>query len=94
VCQSFKGKGTIIMAPPNNRHFLTQSEAAEFLRLSSRTLERHRIAGTGARFVKMGRRVFYRLSDLENWATERTFSSTSEADAAGAVTGVDSGGRV
>ncbi len=62
--------------------FLTQNEAAELLRLSPRTLERHRVAGTGPRFTKAGRRVLYKITELESWATERTFSSTAEADAA------------
>ena len=65
--------------------FLTQSEAADLLRLSPRTLERHRVAGTGPRFVKAGRRVLYRQSDLEAWASANTFSSTSEADLTGGV---------
>ena len=59
--------------------YLTQSEAAELLRLSTRTLERMRIEGNGPRFVKAGgRRVIYRESDLEEWALSRTFQSTSE----------------
>ena len=62
--------------------FLTQAEAAEYLRLSSRTLERFRIAGTGPRFAKFGRRVTYARSELDDWAAARTFASTSEADAA------------
>ena len=62
--------------------FLTQEEAAKVLRLSGRTLERHRWSGTGPRFVKMGRRIFYRPEDIEDYTAERTFSSTAEADAA------------
>lgn len=62
--------------------FLTQAEAAELLRVSPRTLERHRVAGTGPRFVKAGRRVLYRQSDLDDWTSANTFSSTSEAGAA------------
>ena len=62
--------------------FLTQEEAAKVLRLSERTLERHRWSGTGPRFVKMGRRIFYRPADIEDYTAERTFSSTAEADAA------------
>ena len=62
--------------------FLTQTEAADLLRLSPRTLERYRVAGTGPKFVKAGRRVLYRRSDLEDWALANTFSSTSEADIA------------
>jgi hypothetical protein len=58
--------------------YLTNDEAAEFLRLSPRTLEKHRILGTGPRFRKFGRRVLYALTDLEMWADERTFSMTCE----------------
>ena len=61
--------------------FLTTNEAAAFLRLSPRTLERHRLIGSGAKFCRLGRKVVYRLSDLEAWASERTFSSTSEITA-------------
>lgn len=62
--------------------FLTQNEAAELLRVSPRTLERHRVAGSGPRFIKAGRRVLYRAVDLETWADSNTFSSTSEAEQA------------
>ena len=65
--------------------YLTTHEAAAYLRLSSRTLERHRVEGTGSRFVKLGRRVVYRRSDLDDWAASQTFRSTSEADAADAA---------
>ena len=65
--------------------FFIQMEAAEYLRLSGRTLERHRVAGTGPRFVKAGRRVLYRRDELDRWAAARTFHSTSEADAAAAT---------
>ncbi len=61
--------------------FLIQAEAARYLRLSGRSLERHRVAGTGPQFVKLGRRVLYRHSDLDDWAASRTFRSTSEAEA-------------
>ena len=59
---------------------LTQPESAEELRLSERTLERHREAGTGPKFVKLGRRIFYRRADLQAWIADRTCRSTSEAD--------------
>jgi excisionase family DNA binding protein len=57
---------------------LTQQEAAEYLRLSVRTLERMRLQGNGPRFVKCGRRVFYLLRDLDAWIAENLRSSTSE----------------
>ena len=65
-----------------NETFLTQEEAARILRLSPRTLERHRLTGTGPRFVKLGRRVLYRRADLDAWAEAHTYFSTSEVDAA------------
>jgi excisionase family DNA binding protein len=46
---------------------LTQREAARFLRLSVRTLERHRAAGTGPDYVLIGRLVRYRAEDLSGW---------------------------
>ena len=36
---------------PNPERFLTEREAALFLRLSTRTLQRHRANGTGPAFV-------------------------------------------
>ena len=62
--------------------FFTTHEAAEVLRVSQRTLERHRIAGSGPRFVKAGRRVLYPHFELDAWTASRTYGSTSEAQAA------------
>ena len=50
---------------------LTPQEAAELLRSKDRTLERWRHAGGGPPFVKIGRRVVYRLSDLEAWLAQQ-----------------------
>lgn len=58
--------------------YLTNAEAAAFLRLSPRTLEKHRVLGGGPRFRKFGRRVLYAIDDLERWANERSFTMTSE----------------
>jgi len=56
---------------------LTQSEAARVLRLSERTLERLRLQGGGPLYVKAGRAVRYRETDLEAWIDARVVSSTS-----------------
>jgi predicted DNA-binding transcriptional regulator AlpA len=69
-------------AKDNGGAYLTQDEAASHLRLSPRTLERHRVNGTGARFVRLGRRVVYARAELDAWTASRTFASTAEADAA------------
>jgi predicted DNA-binding transcriptional regulator AlpA len=60
---------------------LDQKQAAHLLRLSVRTLERHRISGTGPRFVRLGRLVRYRDVDLAEWVRSRVHLSTSEPGA-------------
>jgi excisionase family DNA binding protein len=57
---------------------LTQVEAARLLQLSERTLERLRLTGGGPLFVKAGRSVRYRETDLERWIDGRVVNSTSE----------------
>jgi predicted DNA-binding transcriptional regulator AlpA len=44
--------------------YLRTPEAARFVGLSIRTLEKHRIYGTGPRYSKLGGRVVYRIEDL------------------------------
>jgi hypothetical protein len=60
--------------------YLTNNEAAAFLRLSPRTLEKQRVIGGGPRFRKFGRRVMYAISDLEAWADARSFEMTSDPE--------------
>jgi predicted DNA-binding transcriptional regulator AlpA len=55
-------------------------QTARLLGLSPRTLERHRVSGTGPHYIVLGRRlVRYRLSDIEAWITANRRSSTSES---------------
>ena len=49
------------------QRYLTNDEAAEYLRLSPRTLEKQRVIGGGPRFRKFGRRVMYAVAD---WYTD------------------------
>jgi ribosome-binding protein aMBF1 (putative translation factor) len=44
---------------------LSQHELAQRWRLSPRTLERWRWLGQGPAFLRLGRRIAYRLSDIE-----------------------------
>jgi excisionase family DNA binding protein len=57
---------------------LTQTETAELLRLSERTLERWRVIGGGPAFCKFGKRVLYPRADLEKWIASHLCHSTSE----------------
>ena len=58
--------------------FLRTPEAADFLGLSSRTLEKHRTYGTGPAYRKLGGRVVYALDDLKAWADLGAVTSTSD----------------
>ncbi len=67
---------------PNPAHlpprFLRTREAAAFLGLSPRTLEKHRTYGTGPLFRKLGGCVVYAIDELEAWAERGTVASTSD----------------
>jgi excisionase family DNA binding protein len=58
--------------------FLTTKEAAERVRLSVASLERMRVRGDGAPFIRMGSRIVYDREALDAWARSRSFNSTSE----------------
>ena len=65
------------MAGPPLR-FLRTPEAARYLGLSGRTLEKHRTYGTGPLYRKIGGRVVYALDDLKAWADLGAKTSTSD----------------
>ena len=58
--------------------YLRTPEAARFLGLSGRTLEKHRSYGTGPAYRKLGGRAVYALEDIEAWAARGTKISTSD----------------
>ncbi|ENR5136347.1 helix-turn-helix domain-containing protein [Pseudomonas aeruginosa] len=59
---------------------LRTQEAARFLGISIRTLEKHRTYGTGPTYRKIGGRVLYTIRDLESWADIGTRKSTRDTD--------------
>lgn len=66
--------------------FLRTPEAARFLGLSRRTLEKHRVHGTGPRYRKIGGCVIYALDDLRAWADQGLRTSTSDSGTNGPAT--------
>jgi predicted DNA-binding transcriptional regulator AlpA len=70
-----ENKGT---TPPR---YLRTPEAARFLGLSDRTMEKHRSYGTGPVYMKIGGRVVYTLADLQAWSQRGVRCSTSDPDA-------------
>jgi hypothetical protein len=61
---------------PIPERFLDNEQAAHYLKLSPRTLDRQRLTGEGPRFRKFGRRVVYAIEDLEAWANEHIYRCT------------------
>jgi predicted DNA-binding transcriptional regulator AlpA len=66
---------TIAGSPPR---YLRTPDAARIVGLSIRTLEKHRIYGTGPRYSKLGGRVVYKLEDLQSWVERGAKASTSD----------------
>ena len=58
--------------------YLRTPEASRFVGLSIRTLEKHRIYGTGPRYSKLGGRVVYNFEDLQAWVARGAKASTSD----------------
>ena len=56
-----------------------ETQAADFLALSKRTLRNWRTRGGGPKFVKVSNRcIRYRLQDLIDWTEKKTRRSTSD----------------
>src|ERR1700744_1946259 len=60
------------------QRYLRTPDAARLVGLSIRTLEKHRIYGTGPRYSKLGGRVVYRVEDLQAWVDDAVKGSTSD----------------
>ena len=56
----------------------TRDLAARLKTPSPATLERWRSNGQGPRFIKVGRQVMYRESDVERWLDQQTRSHTNQ----------------
>lgn len=67
-----------IMALAESGIDLKTSQAAIYLNLSPRTLEKYRTTGEGPCFRRYGRAVRYPVADLDAWKNARVFNSTTE----------------
>ena len=59
---------------------LTQLDLARRWRLSPRSLERWRTTGQGPIFLKVGKRIVYRVEDVIAFENERLKTVTTEAN--------------
>lgn len=60
---------------------LTEVAAADLLKMSERTLQAWRSDGTGPSFVRAGRSIRYRRSDLRAWTTRNTVIPSARSNA-------------
>lgn len=61
--------------------YLNTAQAAEYLGLSPRTLEKLRVSGGSPPYRKHRNRVLYSREELTEWSEERRFESTSDESA-------------
>ncbi|MCI4591210.1 helix-turn-helix domain-containing protein [Sphingobium sp. BYY-5] len=61
--------------------YLRAPDAARFLGISIRTLEKHRTYGTGPIYRKIGGRIVYSVDDLQAWTEDGIRKSASEKTA-------------
>ena len=54
-----------------NHELLTSEESQDFLRVSQQTLANWRVQKIGPPYIKLGGKVLYRISDLEEWLDSR-----------------------
>ncbi len=64
-------------------HVFGERDAGKYLGgerhpVSERTLQRWRLEGVGPKFLKLGRLVRYRQSDLDRWVDAQLRTSTSQ----------------
>ena len=63
----------------SNGEFLCVKQAAAFLNVSKSYLDKLRCHGGGPMFVRLGmRKILYRRADLESWARQLRYESTSQ----------------
>jgi hypothetical protein len=57
---------------------MNTKELSDYLKISTKTLERMRLNGDGPAYIKVGRRVLYSDLQIETYISERSYQSTAE----------------
>lgn len=61
-----------------NTQLLTETEVAELMKISPRTLQHWRVAGGGPAYMKFGHNVRYSRETIEAWMRQRTLRHTAD----------------
>jgi predicted DNA-binding transcriptional regulator AlpA len=68
---------TALLPIPEDSDFLiSAAHAPDYIGIQRQTLARWRHEGFGPQWVRMGRRIFYRSSDLRAWVESRIRHNT------------------
>lgn len=65
----------------SNSELATPAEVAQFMHTTTGGLAQQRYKGTGIPFVKVGRRVLYRWSDVHAYVAANVITRTDEVSA-------------
>lgn len=72
--------GPALLPLPNDDDALIRAQdVSRYTGIARQTHARWRHEGVGPRFVRLGRRVFYRAGDLREWIRSRVRQNTIEA---------------
>ena len=72
------GHGQAAPAASHEQRYLSTKQAAKYLGVSRKKLDRLRTEGGGPAYYKLGSSVRYRIEDLDEWARPRRRLSTSD----------------
>lgn len=61
---------------PSGRPYLNTAQAAHFLGVGWRKLQKLRASGEGPRFRRHGRLIYYHPDDLESWSRDTADAGT------------------
>lgn len=62
----------------DNDRLLNQKQVSAMISMSEAWLEQCRFRGVGINYIKLGRSVRYRMSDVKQWLTSQTMSCDSK----------------
>ena len=68
----------LIPLPENSDTLLRSADVPSYIGVAHQTLCRWRHEGNPPRFVRLGRRVFYRAGDLRDWIHSQVRENTIE----------------
>lgn len=71
--------------------FLNTAQAAFYIGLSQRTLEKMRLTGGGPKYRKHGRYVRYHIDELDDWSKRRSQHEKSDGEESGSASAGDGG---